>query len=95
MVVFADTEKGKFVLSGDTLYSLSDKFERTPVNKIKFEITDGGVTYELPVSYLTDKDTLCFKAADSVKKYEKIEDFYDNGDVAPLGRLDFVFKFEV
>ena len=95
MVVFAEAEKGKFVLSGDTLYSLNEKFDRTPVNKIKFEITDGGVSYELPVSYITDKDTICFKAADSVIKYEKVEDFYDNGDVAPLGRLDFVFKFEV
>ena len=25
--------------------------------------------------------------------FDIVEDFYDNGDVAPLGRLDFVFRF--
>ena len=59
------------------------------------KIDEKSVTYELPVKTLTDKDTICFKAADSTNKYVRVEDFYDNGDTAPLGRLDFMFKFEV
>ena len=36
--------------------------------------------------------TLWFKIADSREAYTKIEDFYDKGDVAPLGRLNFVYR---
>ena len=36
--------------------------------------------------------TLWFKVADSREEYRKIEDFYDKGDVAPLGRLNFVYR---
>jgi len=38
--------------------------------------------------------TLWFKVADSRVAYTAIEDFYDKGDVAPLGRLNFVYKGE-
>ena len=93
MVVFVTTEKGKFVLSDGKLYSLDKDFVRTPVKDIECETSDKSVKYILPVSDLTDGDTVCFKAADSAKKYVRVEDFYDNGDVAPLGRLDFVFRF--
>lgn len=93
MVVFVDTEKGKFVLSEDKIYSLDKDFIRTPLNDIECNISDKEVSYKLPVSTLTDVDTICFKAADSTKKYVRVEDFYDNGDTAPLGRLDFVFRF--
>ena len=94
MVVFVTTEKGKFVLSDNKLYCLDKDFVRTPVKNIECEISDKSVTYRLPVSDLTDGDAVCFKAADSTKKYVRVQDFYDNGDTAPLGRLDFVFKFK-
>ena len=38
--------------------------------------------------------TLWFKVADSREAYKSIEDFYDKGDVAPLGRLNFVYRGE-
>ncbi len=38
--------------------------------------------------------TVWFKAADSTEAYASIEDFYDKGDVAPLGRLNYVYKGE-
>ena len=38
--------------------------------------------------------TLWFKAADATETYVAIEDFYDKGDVAPLGRLNYVYKGE-
>ena len=41
-----------------------------------------------------DNFTLWFKVADSREKYRNIEDFYDKGDVAPLGRLNFVYRGE-
>ena len=80
-------------MSGTTLYGIDKDFVRTPLKDIECEISDKSVRYKLPVSALTDGDTVCFKAADSTKKYVRVEDFYDNGDVAPLGRLDFVFRF--
>ena len=36
--------------------------------------------------------TLWFKAADSRSAIDSIADFYDHGDVAPLGRLNYVYK---
>ncbi len=41
-----------------------------------------------------DNFTFWFKVADSTESYTAIEDFYDKGDVAPLGRLNFVYKGE-
>lgn len=37
---------------------------------------------------------LWFKVADSREAYQSVEDFYDKGDVAPLGRLNFVYRGE-
>lgn len=36
--------------------------------------------------------TLWFKWADSTERIESVEDFYEQGDVAPLGRLNFVYR---
>jgi len=41
-----------------------------------------------------DNFTLWFKVADSREAYAAIQDFYDKGDVAPLGRLNFVYHGE-
>jgi hypothetical protein len=38
--------------------------------------------------------TLWFKVGDSREAYNSVEDFYDKGDVAPLGRLNFVYRGE-
>ena len=38
--------------------------------------------------------TMWFKVADSREAYKAVEDFYDKGDVAPLGRLNFVYRGE-
>ncbi|MGN1446048.1 MAG: hypothetical protein ACI4WV_07105, partial [Eubacteriales bacterium] len=38
--------------------------------------------------------TVWFKAVDSTVPVENIADFYDKGDAAPLGRLNFVYKGE-
>ena len=36
--------------------------------------------------------TLWFKAADSRSAVSSVEDFYDQGDAAPLGRLNYVYR---
>ena len=42
---------------------------------------------------LEDSFTIWFKVADSNEMITSVEDFYDKGDVAPLGRLNYVFKY--
>ena len=39
-----------------------------------------------------DGFTVWFKAADSREPIASVEDFYDKGDVAPLGRMNFVYR---
>jgi hypothetical protein len=39
-----------------------------------------------------DDFTIWFKVADSTEELTSIEDFYDKGDAAPLGRLNFVYR---
>jgi len=39
-----------------------------------------------------DDFTVWFKAADSTEELTNIEDFYDKGDAAPLGRLNYVYR---
>ena len=70
------------------------------------DLADLPITYEAEGNILRikvprkavglEKDgfTLWFKVADSREAYTKIEDFYDKGDVAPLGRLNFVYRGE-
>lgn len=38
--------------------------------------------------------TVWFKAADATEPITSVEDFYDKGDAAPLGRLNFVYRGE-
>lgn len=42
---------------------------------------------------LEDNFTIWFKVADSREAISSVEDFYDKGDTAPLGRLNYVFKY--
>ena len=94
MVLFIKTEKGTFLASGDKLYSLSDGFERTPAADIVRKITEKAVTYEIPLEALGAEKDILFKAADSTEKYTSVEDFYDKGDVAPLGRPCFIYRMK-
>ena len=41
-----------------------------------------------------DHFTVWFKAADSTEPITQISDFYEKGDAAPLGRLNYVYKGE-
>ena len=62
---------------------------------LKYEIRGDVMQIKVPRKGLGldhDDFTLWFKVADSREEYVKIEDFYDKGDVAPLGRLNFVYR---
>ena len=62
-----------------------------------YTIADRTLTLTVPRAALGlahDDFTLWFKAADSTEAYRTVEDFYDKGDVAPLGRLNFVYRGE-
>ncbi len=94
MVLFIKTEKGTFLASDDKLYSLSDGFERTPAADIVCKASEKAVTYEIPLGTLGAEKDILFKAADSTEKYTSVEDFYDKGDVAPLGRPYFIYRMK-
>ena len=94
MVLFIKGSKGAFVVSDGALCRLGKDFSRTPLCSVKTRICDKAVSYTLPLSALTDDGQLLFKAADSTVRYASVEDFYDKGDVAPLGRLDFIYRFK-
>lgn len=69
----------------------------TDIADLTYEIKDNVIKFVVPRAILGldhDNFTLWFKAADSTETYTAIEDFYDKGDVAPLGRLNFVYKGE-
>ncbi len=57
-------------------------------------VADDYVRYCISREKLNAKDefALMFKVADGDGKYESVEDFYDIGDVLPLGRLSFLYK---
>ncbi len=69
----------------------------TDIAELTYEIKDNVLKLTVPRAALGldhDNFTLWFKAADSTEPYTAIEDFYDMGDVAPLGRLNFVYRGE-
>ncbi len=110
MKVYLNTEGGigyDFVLNHTprhggrtTLARLTDKGESlaaTDIAEITYEIKDNVLKLIVPRAALGldhDSFTLWFKVADSTETYTAIEDFYDKGDVAPLGRLNFVYRGE-
>lgn len=53
-----------------------------------------GAAYEIPLGEAVKNGefTALIKCCDGTKKYERVEDFYDVGDVCPLGRFNFVYK---
>ena len=62
---------------------------------IRYEISGNLLRINVPRSAIYmdyEYFTLWFKVADSREAYKSIEDFYDKGDVAPLGRLNFVYR---
>ena len=86
------TTLGKIVGEGDDLTCMD-----VPDMLLRYEVRGDVMRISVPRSVIGldhDNFTLWFKVADSREKYRNVEDFYDKGDVAPLGRLNFVYRGE-
>ena len=86
------TTLGKIVGEGDDLTCVD-----VPDMLLRYEVRGDVMRISVPRSVIGldhDNFTLWFKVADSREKYRNVEDFYDKGDVAPLGRLNFVYRGE-
>lgn len=69
--------------------------EDVPGLLLKYEVEGDSLRLSVPRKAigLDHPDfVLWFKVADSRESFDRIEDFYDKGDVAPLGRLNFVYR---
>ena len=67
------------------------------------EIGENTVTVTVPLTVLGlgpdvnpegKTDEIWFKVADSTEPYKVIDDFYDKGDVLPMGRAGFVYRMD-
>lgn len=76
-----------------TLAKISTGFVCHDIAKASYWVEENKLTVELPLSALnTIQSTIWFKVADSTEEITSIEDFYDKGDAAPIGRLNYVYK---
>ena len=97
------TEGYQFVLNNTpeengitTLAKISSGLVCHDVAKVNYTLEENKLTVELPLSALDHhKGAIWFKVADSTEEISSIEDFYDKGDVAPVGRLNYVYKVKV
>jgi hypothetical protein len=86
------TTLGKVIGEGDDLTTVD-----IPDMMLRYEVRGDVMKISVPRAVIGldhDNFTLWFKVADSREKYRRVEDFYDKGDVAPLGRLNFVYRGE-
>ena len=60
----------------------------------KFTLNGKYMQFSIPKSALgiTDGFTINFKVADNVTEPENIQSYYISGDVAPVGRINYIFK---
>ena len=68
----------------------------TSSGEISYRVKDNRMMIEVPLSLLGIEGykeiNVEFKIADSDTVYDEMEDFYCDGDVAPLGRLNYVYQ---
>ena len=71
------------------------------IGENSLEIGENTVTVTVPLTVLGlgpdvnpegKTDEIWFKVADSTESYKVIDDFYDKGDVLPMGRAGFVYR---
>ncbi len=68
----------------------------TAAGDVKYRVSGNEMMVEVPLSLLGITDykeiNLEFKWADSDTTIDEMEDFYTEGDAAPLGRMNYVFR---
>lgn len=75
-----------------TLAKVTDGFECHDIANADYRICGNILEVTVKKSDIDFDGTLWFKIADSTEKINSFEDLYTLGDVAPLGRLNYVFK---
>ncbi|MBP1586886.1 MAG: hypothetical protein ILO53_00595 [Clostridia bacterium] len=81
--------------SGRSLERLCDDLtDVTVIGESGLSIRDNTVTVTVPEALLglSGGSEIWFKVCDSAVPYERIDDFYDKGDVLPMGRPGFVYR---
>ncbi len=106
MKVYINTSKGQsfdFVLNNTptvngltTLAKIDDSFRAIDIAGAQYILC--GNKLEIKVKRealeLSDNFDIWFKVADSREEIHSFEDFYINGDVAPLGRFNYVYRVQ-
>ena len=71
-------------------------FSFETVGEVSYRVKDNEMMIAVPLSMLGIEGykeiNVEFKIADSETTYDEMEDFYCDGDVAPLGRLNYVYQ---
>ena len=71
-------------------------FSFETVGEVSYRVKDNEMMIAVPLSMLGIEEyreiNVEFKIADSDTVYDEMEDFYCDGDAAPLGRLNFVYQ---
>ncbi|MBE6649462.1 MAG: hypothetical protein E7614_08110 [Ruminococcaceae bacterium] len=72
------------------------KFAFESVGEVEYQIKDNKMMIAVPLEMLNIEDygniNIQFKWADSNEKITTMEGFYEFGDVAPLGRLNWIYR---
>ena len=106
MKIYINTGKGvnyDFVLNNTpcangetTLAKIDEKFNATDIARAKYTVCGNKLEIKVKKEALglsSDFD-IWFKVADSREEICSFEDFYINGDVAPLGRWNYVYRVQ-
>ncbi|MCQ2432040.1 MAG: hypothetical protein MJ175_05480 [Clostridia bacterium] len=77
-------------------YSAADGYGFTDEYEVSYRVLGNEMMIAVPMEYLGiteyDRVNVQFKAADSDTLIDEMEDFYIEGDAAPLGRPNFVYQ---
>ena len=106
MKIYINTKKGisyDFVLNntpdgsgGTTLAVTNGQFQATDVARAKYSVCDNHIEIKVKRAELglSDDFEIWFKVVDARDRVRSFEDLYILGDVAPLGRFNYVYRVE-
>ena len=88
--------KSEFVTTVAKYNGADNAFSFETVGEVSYRVKDNEMMIAVPLEMLGIEGykeiSLEFKWADSETTYDEMEDFYCDGDVAPLGRLNYVYQ---
>ncbi len=93
--LIADTVKDDFTLTA-VRFTGNSRTDTESAGEVSMQVSGNAMMLEIPLSLLgiTDYRQICleFKWADSTVPINEMEDFYCEGDAAPLGRMNWVYR---